>query len=141
MCLSAQNVRAHNDIAHQPAKDHWDLLLEETRVIRNDMRQRRKDIFVMAAMAAEIAKWGWEQREERGRGNPQAWTRYLQTTADVEDATVEEVAQDVRDSARLAAARHINTPVIVVTAASPRDSEIIELSVAARPANRLRHNR
>jgi hypothetical protein len=106
--LSAQNARTNNEISRQPAKDHWDFLLEEARTFRKDMRQKREDFVQLAKDAADLARWGCKQRWKRRRGDVRAWWCYRRRTALAKNWTVQEAGHDAKELARLALAQHVD---------------------------------
>jgi len=72
------------------------------------MRLRRQRFIEVAKEAAACAKWGYEQRLERRRGNRQAWALFRRTTARLANVTKEEEAEDARHLAWLAEMQHID---------------------------------
>jgi HSA len=97
--LAAQNIRAQNEVPRQPAKVHWDYVLEEAKVVRDAMKERRRAFMKVARKAAEKAQEGWVNGKQRKCGSSSAWARLFPTFAisiDPEEARKAEETKETK---------------------------------------------
>ena len=148
-------AREHNEVPRQPTKVHWDYLLEEAKVVRDEMHRRRRFFMEVASRAALWARLGWIERRNRLEGKQVPWAHYQQTFANVEDVRDEEREEAAKKAVDLAAlrrgtdasspawdldgmeavVREAELPKILVTAPTPKGSEKVEIPV--RPCSDL----
>lgn len=96
-------AREPNEVPTEPARVHWDFLLEEAKIVRDEMHLRRKFFIEVALRAVGWAYLGWYERKRRIEGKPATWARYEQTFANVLNVTDEEITETAEKGAKIAA--------------------------------------
>jgi hypothetical protein len=115
--------------------------LDEAKVVRDAMKERRRAFMKVAKKAAEKAQEGWVNGKQRKCGSSSAWARFFPTFAisiDPEEARKAEGRKDTKAAER--AVREANgaeLPVILVTTPTPRGSGQLEKPVRGRPGGLL----